>query len=181
MTPPYTLEIWRGLGPSGKGRGGRAGLSPVGQPSTLDEILPDVRPDMSGRVQLVLALALPAILACASTQSGSGTTPPPYANVITREELRDAGVLNAYEAVERLRPRWLVARSGMRSFSTETEVVAFQGTMRLGTASDHRRIGIDGIYRIYYLDGPTAQATLPGINDIHVAGAIVVDMTPPSP
>jgi hypothetical protein len=88
-------------------------------------------------------------------------------------------VRNAYEAVERLRPTWLNVRSGMRSFSVETEVVAFEGTLLLGNADALRRIGIDGIYEMRYLDGPTAQATLPGINDRHVQGAIVVHMSPP--
>jgi hypothetical protein len=133
---------------------------------------------MFARVQILLAFAVPAVLACGATQSDS-SSPAPYSNVITREELRDLGVRNVFEAVERLRPRWLMVRGGARSFSTETEVVAFQGRMLLGTAEDLRRIGIDGVYQIRYLDGPTAQATLPGINDRHVAAAIVVDMSPP--
>lgn len=133
---------------------------------------------MLGRVQVVLAVALPAILACASTPP-DGDTPRPYANVISREELRDAGVRNAYEAVERLRPRWLWVRSGQRSFSTETEVVVFEGTILLGNQESLRRIGIDGIYQIRYVDGATAQATLPGISDRHVQAAIVIDMSPP--
>jgi hypothetical protein len=133
---------------------------------------------MLARVQVVLAVALPAILACASTQPG-GDTLPPYANVISRQELRDVGVRNAYEAVERLRPRWLWVRSGQRSFGTETDVVVFEGTILLGTQESLRRIGIDGIYQIRYVDGSTAQATLPGISDRHVQAAIVIDMSPP--
>jgi hypothetical protein len=134
---------------------------------------------MPGRAHVVLAVALSSLLGCASSSQSNDNTPAPWARVITREELREAGVRNAYEAVERLRPTWLKARSGMRSFSVETEVVAFEGTLLLGTADALRRIGIDGIYEMRYLDGPTAQATLPGINDRHVQGAIVVHMSPP--
>ena len=133
---------------------------------------------MLGRLQVVLAVALPTLLACASNPP-EGDTPRPYSNVITREELRDAGVRNVYEAVERLRPRWLWVRSGPRSFSMDTEVVAFQETILLGAAEALRRVGIDGVYQIRYVDGPTAQATLPGIADRHVQAAIVLDMSPP--
>ena len=126
---------------------------------------------------LALAAALCSTVACATSQSDSDT-PRPYANVISRAELRDAGVRNVYEAVERLRPRWLTVRSGPRSFSMDTEVVAFQESVLLGSVDALRRIGISGIYQIRYLDGPTAQATLPGINDRHVQGAIVIEMSP---
>ena len=133
---------------------------------------------MASRVQYVLAVTFPVLMACAATSS-SEEGPRPYASVITREELRQAGVRTAYEAVQRLRPRWLVVRSGMRSFALETEVVVFQDHFFLGNQDALERIGIDGIYEIRYLDGATAKATLPGIGDRHVQGAIVVHMSPP--
>jgi len=133
---------------------------------------------MSTRVRYTLAAALPVLVAC-----GSGTSrvesPRPRSNVIAREELRSAGVRNAYEAVQRLRPRWLVVRSGPRSFSLETEVVVFQDQMFLGNQEALERIGIDGIYEMRYLDGATAKARLPGIGGRHVQGAIVVYLSPP--
>jgi len=88
-------------------------------------------------------------------------------------------VRNAYEAVERLRPRWLTVRSGPRSFNVETEVVVFQGMMLLGNQDVLERIGIDGIYEIRYLDGATASASLPGLGGRHVDGAIIIYMSPP--
>jgi hypothetical protein len=99
--------------------------------------------------------------------------------VLTRAELQEAGVRNAYEAVERLRPRWLWVRSGMRSFELDTEVVVFQEQLLLGNQEALQRIGIDGIYEIRYLDGATAKATLPGLGNRHVQGAIVIYMSPP--
>jgi hypothetical protein len=133
---------------------------------------------MLGRVHIALAVALPTLLGCGATQS-DGDGPRPSRTVITQAELREAAARNAYEAVERLRPQWLLVRSGQRSFSLETDVVVFQETVFLGTQDALRRIGIDGIYEIRYIDGPTAQATLPGINDRHVQGAIVIYMSPP--
>lgn len=124
----------------------------------------------------LLIATLPVFLACAS-QSTSAVRPS-SSDVITREELEEvADARNAYDAVQRLRPRWLLVRS-MRSFAMETEVVVFQDQMFLGNQDALERIGLDGIYSIEYVDGPTAQATLPGIKDRHVQGAIVVHMGP---
>ena len=133
---------------------------------------------MLNRVQYLLAAALPALVACASSSPEGEEGPNPYSNVITRAELQDVGVRNAFEAVERLRPRWLTVR-GMRSFNVETEIVVFQDRMFLGGLDLLRTIGIEGIYELRYLDGPTASATLPGLGGRHVEGAIVIYMSPP--
>ena len=134
---------------------------------------------MLNRVHYLLAAALPALVACASSGSSEGEqAPSPYSPVITRAELQDAGVRNAYEAVERLRPRWLTVR-GMRSFNIETEIVVFQDRMFLGGLDLLRTIGIEGIYELRYLDGSTASASLPGLGGRHVEGAIVIYMSPP--
>lgn len=133
---------------------------------------------MSMRNRMVMMAVLPAFVACAS-QSGSSSRPGPFSNTISREELQNAQVRNAYEAVLQLRPRWLQVRS--QSISLATEVVVFQDRIFLGNPPDAlERIGVDGIYSIEYVDGPTAQATLPQIRDRHVEGAIVVHMSPPT-
>lgn len=136
---------------------------------------------MYHRFLSVLAMASTVVAAaCSKTASPAEPPHPSSSTVITRAELEDVGARTAYEAIQRLRPRWLVVRS-MRSFSIETVVVAFQDRLLLGTADDAlQRVGIDGIYEIEYVDGVTAQATLPGIRDIHVEGAIVLHMSPPS-
>lgn len=133
---------------------------------------------MVRRVRYAAAVALPLLVACASGSSQRDEQPRPRTDVLTREDLQRAEVRNAYEAVQRLRPRWLLVRSGMRSFSLETEVVVFQDQMFLGNQDALERIGIDGIYEIRYLDGATAKARLPGLGSRHVQGAIVVYMGP---
>jgi len=134
---------------------------------------------MLNRVHYLLAAALPVLVACASSGSNEGEQgPSPYSPVITRAELQEVGVRNAFEAVERLRPRWLTVR-GMRSFNVETEIVVFQDRMFLGGLDVLRGIGVEGIYEMRYMDGATASATLPGLGGRHVEGAIVIFMSPP--
>lgn len=135
---------------------------------------------MSWRLTSVLAVVLPVVAASCSksTSESSGGTLHPSTGPISQTELQQSGARDAYDAVQRLRPRWLVVRS-MRSFSIQTVVVVFQDNLYLGNQDELRRIGTDGIYSIEYIDGATAQATLPGLRDIHVEGAIRVHMAPP--
>jgi hypothetical protein len=135
---------------------------------------------MIHRARCAVVATLPLLLACGVSGSRPGDGPSPRTDVLTRAELSEVGATDAYDAVHRLRPRWLLVRS-MRSFSIETEVVVFQGQLFLGNQDALRRIGIDGIYEMRYLDGATAQATLPGLAGRHVQGAIVIHMGPPPP
>ncbi|MHC4922442.1 MAG: hypothetical protein ACYTKC_23035, partial [Planctomycetota bacterium] len=68
---------------------------------------------------------------------------------------------------------------GIRGFNVETEIVVFQDRMFMGGLDMLRTIGIEGIYELRYLDGPTASASLPGLGGRHVEGAIVIYMSPP--
>ena len=136
---------------------------------------------MLNRIQYLAVAALPALLACASSSSESGgTTPRPFSNVLTRAELQEVDARNAYEAIDRLRPRWLMVRGG-RSINVETDIVVYQERSYLGTVAEGvlERIGTEGIYEIRYLDGTTAKATLLGISDRHVQGAIIIYMSQP--
>ena len=130
--------------------------------------------------RIVLVAILPMCFACIRAADGGGA-PATDLNLLTREQIREVDVTTAYDVVDRLRPRWLTVRGGSRSFRLETEIVVFQDEMFLGNTDTLRRIGIDGIFTIRYLDGATASATLPGMSSRHVAGAIVVSMRPPEP
>jgi hypothetical protein len=135
---------------------------------------------MNLRSQYLLAAAVGVVVACASSSGGEGVRPD--SRVISRAELNDLmemGVRNLYEAISRERPRWLVVRGGMRSFSTETAIPVFQDQTYLGGLDVLERMGVEGVYEVRYIDGPTAQATLAGIQDRHVEHAIVVYMRPP--
>lgn len=118
-----------------------------------------------------LTAALVLILtACASTGgTRSGGTP----DLITSEELRSAeGITNLYQAVQRLRPRFLQGRIGSRSARVTTGVVVYFDGVRLGGVRELGRIGIDGIAEVRYLgarDATTKYGTNHGSGVIEVA------------
>jgi hypothetical protein len=85
-------------------------------------------------------------------------------------------VADAYELIDRLRPRWLQIRSE-RSLNLPTVVAVYQNETRLGTADVLRGYPLTAITRIRYLD--SAQAgLLPGAGSSHVQGAIVLSTRP---
>lgn len=127
----------------------------------------------------VLALVVVPLAACASHTPGAAGPSPSYSNVITREELQTLSARTLYEAIQQLRPRWLQVVGGPRSFSIETAVVVFQDNMQLGSQEVLRQMGVEGIYQISYMDGATAKASLPGLGDRHLQGAILISMHPP--
>jgi hypothetical protein len=95
-------------------------------------------------------------------------------------QLMEMGVRNLYEAVSRVRPRWLQVRAGTRSFyGGQTAIPVFQDQTLLGGPAMLERMGLEGVFELRYLDASTAQATLAGIQDAHISHAIVVHMRPP--
>jgi len=95
-----------------------------------------------------------AATACASTGTASIRRD---SNVLTPEEIAEAPVSNLYEAVERFRPRWFLIRSP-RSLNMQSEVSVFLNYSYLGGPDSLRQVGLEGLVRIRYLDGPTASA-----------------------
>jgi hypothetical protein len=133
---------------------------------------------MLNRAPYLLAAALPLLMACGARSSGD-SAPSPHSDVLTRAELQDVDVPDLYEAIRRLRPRWLLVRGGMRSFTLESEIVVFQEQTYMGGLDILRTLGREGVFEIRYVDGPVAQATLPSIGDRHIEAAIVIYMGPP--
>jgi len=121
----------------------------------------------------IAALALILVMsACAAGMEGSERSGS--STLITQEELARVEANNLYEAVQRLRPRWLTVRS-TRSMGLETEVVVVQGNTVIGGTSALRDFAVDAASSLRFMDGPTASASLTGLGGRHVAGAIVIN------
>jgi hypothetical protein len=123
---------------------------------------------------LVLAFLL-AAAGCASAGSGAGGPARGDYDVLMQDQIASVSVGNLYEAVERLRPRWLTPRGGQSLSGISTDILVFQGQTNLGTVEVLRQLPANTAARLRFLDGPTAAATLPGLGSRHVAGAIVID------
>src|SRR5512134_2052444 len=111
-----------------------------------------------GFAALVLPIALVGCLSSARRSSGEDP------NVLTRDAMEAAEVTNLYDAVQRLRPRWLQVRGGSRSMRLlTTDILVFQEQTLLGDIEVLRQLAPGMILSIRYLDGAVASATLPGI------------------
>ena len=124
---------------------------------------------MSVAAALPRGAAFLLIVACAS-RGHPGARPD--LSVLTAEQIADVGARNVYEAIERLRPRWLRVPLD-RSTRLETSVLAYVDDAKLGSVEELRAVPVEGIVSIRYLDAAQA-GSLPGAGSMHVAGAVVV-------
>jgi hypothetical protein len=121
---------------------------------------------------LPLAILLAGTMAACSSTGERSTRNP---NVITREEILDANLSNLYEAVERLRPRWLQVRNVSSLSTGPGQIIVYMNTTYLGGPDVLREFNRGDVAEVRYLDGPRAQATLQGYpSNTHIAGAIVI-------
>jgi hypothetical protein len=116
-------------------------------------------------------MLLLAILAACAGNAAAGAERDH--DVITAEEIRQAGTVDAYELVERHRPRWLQSRGG-RSMRLSTDILVYVNNVRMGDVSSLRGFNLEGVTSLRYLDGASASAQLPGVGSRHVEGAIVI-------
>ena len=119
------------------------------------------------------ALLVCILLLASGCASGGGSTGSD-SSTLTREEIAAVQVGNLYEAVQRLRPRWLLVR-GNRSLGLESIVGVYQGQTFLGDTEALRRFGVDAVARLRYVDGATASATFPRMSGRHLEAAIVLE------
>lgn len=108
------------------------------------------------RTLLGLLLALAVTLPACATSGGSGGTPRDR-NLLTSEELREAGAVSQTldQAIRRLRPRWLRPRSS--SFSSgPAEVVVYMDGSRLGGPATLAGIPTSEVGEVRYLAPPDA-------------------------
>lgn len=121
----------------------------------------------SRRVLLLTALLVAA--ACAGAAGRRSSVDP---DLITPEEIRASDAANAYELVERLRPRWLIAR-GDRSINLDTVILVYEDGVRLGGIETLRDLQRPLIHSLRVLDAAEA-GKLPGMGSQHVQRVIQV-------
>lgn len=131
---------------------------------------------MLRRIFLRFAVAASGILlaACASTGTnaprGSSTT------VLTQEEIAQTNVTNLYDAVERLRPRWLQVRGSSMMSGSNVAIVVYLNRSYLGAPDVLKGYDTKAALRLRYMDGPTASSTLTGLPaGTFIGGAIVLE------
>ena len=126
---------------------------------------------------MLVLLASGAALGCASTQGSSGEEGSQ--DLLTREQIMATETTNLYDAIRRLRPRWLQVRS-TRSFNMETLIAVLQNDMYLGGAETLKEISPELAYEVRYMDGARAANVVPGLmSGQHVEAAIIVNTRPP--
>ncbi|CAN5759986.1 hypothetical protein BH23GEM3_BH23GEM3_00370 [soil metagenome] len=116
---------------------------------------------------LLLAVTM---LACFGSRSGDRALQDP--EVLTQDDIRASSARNAYELVERLRPRWL--RPGPdRSLRLDTVILVYFDGVRLGGVDTLRDIERESILTMRVLDASRA-GHLPGLGSQHVERVILV-------
>ncbi|HEX2092414.1 MAG TPA: hypothetical protein VHG28_08430 [Longimicrobiaceae bacterium] len=110
---------------------------------------------------------------CANASAGTGA-PRMERDLLTREQIREHGYTNLYQAIEAVRPRWLQTR-GTDSFNNPTRVQVYLDDIRLGGIEHLRSIATSEITYVRYYDGISASARW-GLD--HGQGVIFVSRRP---
>jgi len=101
------------------------------------------------RRTFVLAFALAITAGCSPNRQGSGAGSTSSSNVLTRQELSTVAVQNLYDAVNRLRPAFLRARTTSSGPGFLPEV--FVDGLRKGSTEVLRTISTMEVAEIRYL------------------------------
>lgn len=123
----------------------------------------------TSRVPL-LVLAVVALTGCASTGGGGYDDPATPRNVITSEQLQEISNQTAYQAVRKLKPRWL-QRRGQVSFRFQTHLLVVVDESQFVELGYLHSLRAGDVREIQYMD--PRQATLK-YGDRANGGAILV-------
>lgn len=112
---------------------------------------------------LWLTAILAAGTACATATGGGGSGSGGPGGALTREQLVATGAPNAYDAVARLRPRWLMARSPATLQGEGNPVLVYVDGQRMGQLQELRNLPIEGVSEIgSWMRAMPPHATVPG-------------------
>lgn len=128
------------------------------------------------------ALLLLGVLAASGCAGAAGGKTVTDRTVLTRQQIEQVRAINAYEAVQRLRPRWLRNRGtaqmpaqGSSMQFRENAVQAYLNDQKLGDVDQLRNVEIAVVQYIRHFS-PTEASARWGFN--HENGAIYVSTRP---
>lgn len=121
----------------------------------------------------LLFVALLAVVSACGHRS-QAEEPRPQTNVLTREEMAGISLPTAYDAVERLRPRFLRPRATGGGPATAYPVVYIDGVRR-GTLEVLRSVATSSVLEIRYLSAADATTRYGldvqgGVLDVKLSG-----------
>jgi hypothetical protein len=123
-------------------------------------------------IELLAPAAL--ILAVSCTPASQAGSPSAGQDVLTAEDLAEAGENNLLYALERLRPNWIRPR-GAVALSGSNPVVVYVDGLRMGGVSYLEVIAINQVESVTFVDAADA-ATRWGLN---VVGGVIEVTTKP--
>src|SRR5262245_10051835 len=106
----------------------------------------------------ILTITMVLLAACSSSSTTSSTTPRPSRDVITRAQIEEMPVQNAYEVVQRLRPEYLREQRGVSSLRVTTPLLAvvYVDGVRRGRPDTLRELRPSEIEEIRFMNGTDA-------------------------
>ena len=129
---------------------------------------------LAGPRRLVVVLTAFTLVAAGCASAGAGTSAPrAQRNVVTVEELSQAGDVSVYEALERLRPQFLRGRIALGSAAESVPVAVYIGDLRMEGVDHLREVMVRAVKQVQYLEPQQANARFGGNN---ASGALVITM-----
>ena len=124
------------------------------------------------------ALIRPAVyllLAACAARTPAGTETPPDRSIITRQEILSHKFESVYDAIEALRPIWLLTRGTNSLTQQSTQIQVYLDNNHLGGVETLSTINLGSVVYLRHYDGVEATARW-GLD--HGQGAIYVSTHP---
>ncbi|HEY0305330.1 MAG TPA: hypothetical protein VGC44_10160 [Longimicrobiales bacterium] len=120
--------------------------------------------------KLVLIVLLLAVTACAGSSGSKSSATPRDRATLTADDIQKTGAIDAFTAVQALRPQWLTKRGSTSFRQVEVVRVYLDGNL-MGGPEQLRQITTSSVETIRYMDGLEATQRY-GLD--HGQGAVLV-------
>jgi hypothetical protein len=121
-------------------------------------------------------LAIASLTACSSSRGARTAVQTSSSDYVTSMEIAAVGATNAYDLINRLRPRWLRTQApGSIGAGVRSQVIAvYLDGVRLGGLDALRSLGTSGFQTMRFYDATRAATVLRDPGSEPIAGAIVI-------